>query len=74
MFDKETVRQFRVSLGWVLLDNFRLDHFPTSRKKLRRFSNFLDMEGCIGLFITFGEKSSNRRKMLLYVGDLFVKS
>ena len=36
MFDTESVRQgnwstisaFRVPLGWVLSDNFRVDHFP----------------------------------------------
>jgi len=28
VFDGETVRRFRVSLGWVLSDNFRVDYFP----------------------------------------------
>ena len=28
MFDKETVRQFRLSLGWVLSDNFRVGQRP----------------------------------------------
>jgi len=39
VFDTESARQgdcstisiFRVPLGWVLSDNFRVDHFPTSR-------------------------------------------
>jgi len=31
VFDRETVRQFRVSLGWVLSDNFRVGQLPASR-------------------------------------------
>ena len=30
MFDRETVRQFQVSLGWVLSDNFRVGQLPAS--------------------------------------------
>jgi len=31
VFDRETVRQFRVSLGWVLSDNIRVGQLPASR-------------------------------------------
>jgi len=30
VFDRESVRQFRVSLGWVLSDNFRVGQLPAS--------------------------------------------
>jgi len=36
VFDRETVRQIRASLGWVLSDNFRVGHLPASRYPLRQ--------------------------------------
>jgi len=38
LFDRETVRQFRVSLGWVLSDNFRVGHLPASCSSAKKFS------------------------------------
>jgi len=43
VFDKETVRQFRMSLGWVLSDNFRAGQFLCRTCTTRKFSTISDV-------------------------------
>jgi len=46
VFDTESVRQFRVSLGWVLSDNFRVGQLPASRFNLWRLLYIASLCGC----------------------------